>query len=306
MLLYFRIAAYYNITDKPNERSSHQEVITRGGGVIYLFAAAIAFVLHPAQWMLVLSLFIAGGVSFVDDWLSLSNKIRILFHVMAATLLFYALGAFSMLAWWNVAMLYILIIGIINAYNFMDGINGITGTYSLVVFAGLQYVNLGQVYFIHPDMIWLPVIASLVFLFFNFRRKAVCFAGDVGSVTVACWVLFILLSLIFKTGNWSYLLFLVVYGVDSVLTIIHRMLLRQNIFEAHRMHFYQLLVNEQNIPHLFVALGYAIVQLGVIIFLINHPSGFFINCLITILPLVVIYISFKPFLMHPKKAQKIV
>ncbi len=177
----------------------------------------------------------------------------------------------------------------------MDGINGITGVYSLVVLAGLQYVNIYKVVFVQADMIWLPILACNVFLFFNFRKKAKCFAGDVGSVTIAFWIIMLLVKLISITHNWSYILFLVVYGVDSVLTIAHRLILRQNIFKAHRCHFYQILANEQKLAHVWVAAGYALIQGGIIILIIRNSdiaaSYWFV---ITIIPLSIIYVSLKP------------
>jgi len=191
-----------------------------------------------------------------------------------------------------------MVIGVINMYNFMDGINGITGVYSLVVLGGLQYVNLRQVAFIEPDMIWLPMLACGIFLYFNFRNKAKCFAGDVGSVTIAFWIIMLLVKLIFITQNWGYILFLVVYGIDSVVTIAHRLLLKQNILKAHRMHFYQVLVNECKLSHLWVSLGYALLQ-GVIILVIIIGLGLTTASLfmLTIIPLAIIYISLKPFIM---------
>jgi UDP-N-acetylmuramyl pentapeptide phosphotransferase/UDP-N-acetylglucosamine-1-phosphate transferase len=255
MILYFRIADHYNIIDHPNDRSSHTEVTIRGGGVIFLFAALTGLVIHAEFWMPILGLFIIGIISFIDDRITLSGKIRILFHLGAVTLLFLFLGTFGAFSWWISAGLYIIVIGIINAYNFMDGINGITGLYSLVVLGGIQYVNYYVIKFIEPDMIWLPMLAAVVFLFFNFRKRAKCFAGDVGSVTIAFWIIFLLLKLIIISGNYLYILFLGVYGVDTVLTIIHRLGLKQNIFDAHRLHFYQILANEQKWPH-FIGIHY--------------------------------------------------
>lgn len=180
----------------------------------------------------------------------------------------------------------------------MDGINGITGCYSVIILAGLQWVNMHQFYFIKPDLIWLPLLACIVFLFFNFRKRAKCFAGDVGSITIALWIIMLLFDLIFITHNWTYILFLAVYGVDSVLTIVHRLLLKQNIFKAHRLHFYQIMVNERKFPHLWVAFGYAFVQ-GIIILLIliDLKLATFTLFVITIIPLMIIYISLKPILM---------
>lgn len=298
MLFYFRIADHYNIIDKPNERSSHSLITIRGGGIIYVIAALIALCLYPENWMPILGLFIIGVISFIDDRITLSGKIRFFFHLSAVSLLFSALGVFKQLDWWLCFAAYIFVIGIINAYNFMDGINGITGVYSLVVLAGLQYVNIYISSFIEPDLIWLPILASLVFLFFNFRTRAKCFAGDVGSITIAFWIVWLLLALMLKTTNYSYILFLAVYGVDSILTIIHRLWLKQNIFEAHRLHFYQLLANELKISHRLVATGYGVLQLAIIGLVLYLPFHFVTLFLITVLPLVLVYVIIKPRLMR--------
>ena len=296
MLLYFKIADHYNIIDKPNGRSSHSEVTIRGGGIIYLIAALAAVLMHPEYWMPIAAMFVIGGISFADDRLTLSRKIRITFHLIAVTLLFQYFQFFGTYPAWAIILIYIIVIGIINAYNFMDGINGITGTYSLVILAGLQYVNFQQINFIDPDMIWLPILASLVFLFFNFRSKARCFAGDVGSVTIAFWIILLLLQLIISSGHISYILFLAVYGVDAVLTIIHRLFLRQNILDAHRLHFYQILANDQQWPHLLISTIYTALQLLIIVLVVFYPANFTLLFLITTLPLVLVYVFAKPML----------
>lgn len=298
MLLYFRIANHYNIIDHPNERSSHSNITIRGGGVIFLLAAICAAIIHPGYWLPVSGILIIGTISFLDDRFTLSGRLRLLFHLLAVTIMFLYLNVFHIEPFYICILLYIMVIGIINMYNFMDGINGITGAYSLVVLGGLQYVNLCQVAFVQEDMIWLPMLADGVFLYFNFRKKAICFAGDVGSVTIAFWIIMLLIQLIFITHNWAYILFLVVYGIDSVITIIHRLLLRQNIFKAHRLHFYQILSNERKFSHLWVAFGYSLLQAVIIVVVINWlgltTSSLF---MITIIPLVIIYVSLKPFLM---------
>lgn len=301
-ILYFKIADHYNIIDHPNERSSHAEITIRGGGIILLFSVLVAGVLNPDYWMPALGALIIGSISFLDDRVTLSNRIRIIFHLIAVTIMFLFLHLFTMFqAYWVVA-LYIMVIGIINMYNFMDGINGILGCYSLVILAGLQYVNMEITKFVSPDLIWLPLIACLVFLFYNFRPRARCFAGDVGSVSIAFWLSFLLLKLIFVSHNWAYILFMVVYGVDSVLTIGHRLILRQNIFKAHRLHFYQLLANEHGVSHLVVSIVYALIQLMVIgLVIFGHELSTITLFSITILPLAAGYLLIKPVLMkkHP-------
>jgi len=301
-LLYFRVADHYNIIDHPNERSSHTRITIRGGGMIFLLAAVCMAVLHPAYWLAVAGILVIGIISFLDDMHTLSSGIRIAVHFIAVTLMFLYLNLFSAVPFYISALLYIMVIGVINMYNFMDGINGITGAYSLVVLAGLQYVNLGKTPFTDPDMIWLPILACLVFLFFNFRKKARCFAGDVGSVTIAFWIIMLIMRLIYVSNNWVYILFLVVYGVDSALTVVHRLIRRENILKAHRLHFYQILANERKVPHLVVSMGYAVVQAGIIAFIANsHGISIFTCFAITIVPLTMVYITLKPWLMKARK-----
>lgn len=301
MILYFKIAGHYSIIDKPNERSSHTDITIRGGGVIFLFATLCSFILQPTFWLPTLGMLIIGVISFIDDRITLSNKIRVLVHLIAVTLMFLSLNVYHLFPWYICIALYILVIGIINAYNFMDGINGITGLYSLVILGALQYVNY-QTPFIQPDLIWLPTLACLVFLFFNFRKKAKCFAGDVGSISIAFWITFLILKLIIQTEHYAYILFLAVYGVDAVLTIIHRLMLKQNIFEAHRLHFYQILANDQKWPHLRVSVLYAGLQLVIVASVILIPLDFGFLFLLTIIPLVLLYAFLKKKLMLKPKS----
>jgi UDP-N-acetylmuramyl pentapeptide phosphotransferase/UDP-N-acetylglucosamine-1-phosphate transferase len=298
-LLYFRIADHYNIIDHPNERSSHTHVTIRGGGMIFLLAAVCLAIMHPEYWVAVAGIVVIGIISFLDDKHTLSSGIRLFFHFVAVTLMFFYLTLFSAVPFYILALLYILVIGVINVYNFMDGINGITGAYSLAVFGGLQYVNLKQAGFVDADVIWLPMIACIVFLFFNFRKKARCFAGDVGSVTIAFWIVMLLIKLIYVTNNWLYILFLAVYGVDSVLTIIHRLIRGENILKAHRLHFYQILANERKVPHLLVSTGYAVIQAGIIILVTSNTHLSLLACFsVSVVPLTLIYIGLKPWLME--------
>lgn len=294
-VIYLKIADKYNIIDHPNERSSHTSITIRGGGIIFLIAALIALIGYFSDFYIALfGIILIGAISFMDDIYTLSNRIRIFFHFASVSLVFIYLEVFNLCPWWETLLLYILSIGIINAYNFMDGINGMAGWYSVIILAGLQLVNVYQFHFIKPDLIWLPLLGCIVFLFFNFRKNAKCFAGDVGSVTIALWIIMLLFDLIFTTNNWVYILFLAVYGVDTVLTILHRLILKQNIFKAHRLHFYQLLANEHKISHLLISVCYALIQLLIILLVIFNSTfsglGLFSIC---ILPLIFIYLLLK-------------
>ncbi len=258
---YFKIAAYYNIIDKPNSRSSHTALTIRGGGIIFIFGALAFFVTSGFQfpWFM-LGLVLISMVSFIDDIKTVSRRSRLIVQLTAVLLLFYQLNLLSF-PWWTWIIAVIVIIGIINAYNFMDGINGITGGYSLAVLAGLWMANNYRFAFINNQLIYFTGMALLVFNVYNFRRRARCFAGDVGSVSIAFILLFLLGKLILGSGNIVYLFFLTLYGVDSVLTIIHRIYLKENIFEPHRKHFYQVLANEAAIPHTQISIGFTIVQM---------------------------------------------
>ncbi|WP_343695586.1 glycosyltransferase family 4 protein [Flavobacterium sp.] len=294
MLLYFKVADHFNIIDKPNQRSSHTDITLRGGGIIFWFAALLYFIKNiESNYFFFTGITLVSLVSFWDDIQSLSNKIRISIHFISITLIFYDLGLFNLTPVWSVIIAYILAIGLINAYNFMDGINGITGLYTLVVLGSLLYVNSKIQLFIDSSFVKYGMIASLVFLFFNYRKKAKCFAGDVGSIAIAFWIIYLVLKLILNTSSFIWLLFLAVYGVDAVCTIIHRLYLKQNIFEAHRLHLYQVLSNEYKIQHRIVSLYYALVQavISLLVIFLYQKVDDLILFVIVILPLLLIYSS---------------
>lgn len=258
-LLYFKVADRFNIIDKPNERSSHSTVTLRGGGIIFYFGAFIYFILSGFQYpYFFLGLTLMTAVSFLDDVFTLSNKIRLVIHFSSVLLMTYQLDLFSM-PWYYLLITFIIVVGVINAYNFMDGINGITACYSLAVGALLMIVN-HQLNFIQQDLLSYTLLGVLVFAFFNFRTKAKCFAGDVGAVAIAFILLFALGALIIKTGNVIYILFLSIYGIDAVWTIVRRLIKKENIFEAHRSHLYQFLGNEAKVNKLVISFCYGLIQ----------------------------------------------
>ena len=264
-LFYFRIADKCNIIDKPNERSSHTRITLRGGGIIFYFGVLAYFLTSHFEYpWFMLALTLITFISFVDDIRSTSQVLRLVFHFSAMALMFYQWGLFS-LPWWTLFVALIVCTGIINAYNFMDGINGITGGYSLVVLVALAYINEAVVPFVEQDFILTVLCSVVVFNFFNFRKRAKCFAGDVGSVCIAFVLLFFIGKLVIRTEDFSWIILLAVYGVDSVLTIIHRLMLHENIGLPHRKHLYQIMANELKIPHVVVSSVYMLVQALVII-----------------------------------------
>ncbi|RNL56913.1 MraY family glycosyltransferase [Pedobacter jejuensis] len=260
-LLYFKIADHFNIIDKPNARSSHTAVTIRGGGIIFSLAAISFFFVFGFQYpWFILGLVLITAISFLDDVFTLNNKVRLSIHLISVLLMFYQWGLFE-LDWFWIPVALIFVIGTINAYNFMDGINGITGSYSLLAICTLLYINEYVVGFTSSEFLIVIALSLLVFNFFNFRHKAKCFAGDVGSVSIAFLIVFFIGQLILKTQNFNYILLLLVYGLDAVVTIAFRLVRKENIFEAHRSHFYQFLANERKWSHLVVSGLYFIVQL---------------------------------------------
>lgn len=257
---YFRIAEHFQIIDRPNARSSHERITLRGGGIIFCLAALIYFVRSEFQY----PFFIGGlvsiaAISFIDDVLTLNNKLRLGIHLLAVLLLFIQWDILQQ-PYYILLIGGVFVIGTINAYNFMDGINGITGSYSLLTILTLGYINSYQVPFIDADFLLIIAMSLLVFCFFNFRKKAKCFAGDVGSVAMAFILVFLIGKLIIQTANLAYVLLLLIYGLDTISTIIFRKIRKENIFEAHRSHFYQYLANQLKFSHLRVSLLYLLAQ----------------------------------------------
>lgn len=293
-LVYFRIADRFNIVDRPNERSSHNSIVIRGGGIIFLLAAWIwsAFFGFNYPWFLA-GLTIVCGISLWDDIHSLPDSVRLIAQFTAMFMMFADLGMINLENWWMIAPALIVCVGIINAYNFMDGINGITSGYSLTVLLPLIILN-HSIHFIEMSYLIIAAIACVVFSYFNFRPKgkAKCFAGDVGSIGIAFIVLLPLGKLILQTGDLTYILLLVVYGVDTILTICHRIMLHENLGQAHRKHAFQIMANELKIPHEVVSLGYMILQLIISLGLIYLSRMHWVYFLVAVIILCIAYLLF--------------
>ena len=298
-LLYFRIADKCNIIDKPNERSSHSSVVLRGGGVIFLIGAWVWSIFYGFQYPCFLAgLTLVSVVSFIDDIRSLPDSARLVVQFIAAAMAFYQMDILHLNLWWVVLLALIVYVGITNVYNFMDGINGITAGYSLSVLIPLMFINNGGTY-VDSSLIIVSILSVLVFCFFNFRPKgkAKCFAGDVGSISIAFILLFILGTIIIKTQDVTYLILLIVYGIDACLTICHRIMLHENLGEAHRKHVYQLMANELKIGHTAVSSLYMVLQLAIsLVFIYVIPNTALAHWIYLIAVLVVLgiaYILFK-------------
>lgn len=292
-VFYFKIAKYYNIIDKPNHRSSHTHTTIRGGGIIFSFAAILFFIIFKFEYpYFIAGLSLISLISFLDDILTLNNKVRLAVHLISVGLMFIEWGLFSMPWFWLIVAV-VFVIGAINAYNFMDGINGITGTYSLLTITTLYYINNQVSMFSSPDFLIVIGLSLLVFSFFNFRKRAKCFAGDVGSVSIAFIIIFCIGQLIIVTQNFTYILLLLLYGLDTVITIGFRLVRKENIFEAHRSHLYQFLANEKKVSHLIISTIYFLAQLLINFVLIFIIKGSYIQSLGLLFIVIFLYLSFR-------------
>ena len=306
-LIYFKIADRFNIIDKPNERSSHSSVVLRGGGVIFSLAMMAWAIMMTVQgeWSVVIvylpflvGLLLVATVSFWDDVESLPDSVRLVVQFGAMALMFWSMGIMHWNMWWIVIIALIVCVGATNVINFMDGINGITAGYAIAVVVPLMILN-EHLKYIETSYLVVAALGLLVFCLFNFRPKgkAKCFAGDVGSISIAFILLFAIGRLIVLTQDVTYLILLLVYGVDGCLTICHRILLHENLGEAHRKHAYQLMANELKIGHVKVSLLYMgmqmIVSLGFIYICPDTILAHWIYLGVAIVVLGIAYILFK-------------
>ena len=277
-LVYFKIADHFNIIDKPNERSSHTTIVLRGGGIIFAISIRVGMVLQMVhgEWFMakdylpfVIGLVLICGISFWDDVKSLPDSLRMAVQIISILLMFWSMGLYTAAdSWlWTAVIVVVALffcVGATNFINFMDGINGITAGYAFAMLLPMLLLN-RDMSFVGESYLVVAIIGVLVFSIFNFRPKgkAKCFAGDVGSIGIAFIILFALGRLMLATKDVTYIVFFLVYGVDGSLTIFHRIMLHENLGQAHRKHAYQLMANELGMSHVVVSLLYMAIQLVV-------------------------------------------
>jgi len=274
-LCYFKIADHFNVIDKPNERSSHSTIVLRGGGIIFSLSMIVWAVMMVVKGNditpylpFLCGLVLICGVSFWDDVKSLPDSLRMVVQIISTLLMFWSIGLYSSFDnWWIMAMVVVVAlffcVGATNFINFMDGINGITAANSFAMLLPILLMN-RSLGFIEESYLIVAILGIVVFSIFNFRPKgkAKCFAGDVGSIGIAFIILFSLGRLMLVTKDVTYIVFFLVYGIDGSLTIFHRIMLHENLGQAHRKHAYQLMANELKMSHVVVSLLYMIIQLN--------------------------------------------
>ncbi|MRX63774.1 UDP-GlcNAc--UDP-phosphate GlcNAc-1-phosphate transferase [Maribacter sp. RZ05] len=290
--LYISLAKKWGIEDVPNERSSHSQKTIRGGGIIFVVALLIYFVSHSLSYpYLAAAIAILAIISFIDDIRSLGTGIRLVFQFVGIGLILYQVNLFQM-PFWYLIPIFITCLGMLNIFNFMDGINGITGFYTLVAIGTFLYMNQINPIIDNAILIY-GFIGVAVFGFFNFRKKALFFAGDIGSITIGVFILYLTLHFCIQLNSIIPLLFISVYFVDGSVTIMERLLKKENIFKPHKSHLYQVLTQKTELTHLQVSGLFAFVQLcinGVAIYSIlkGKPNT---GILFTLIVLLILTIS---------------
>lgn len=286
--LYLKIAKKYNIVDKPNVRSSHTQITIRGGGIIFPISILLFFFLNDYQYpYFVLGVFLISIISFLDDIYTLTSLIRFPFQILAVFLILYQIEfPFS-----SIYLFYLVFgVGIINMFNFMDGINGITGFFSLAVLAGFYAINSNE-NFVNNELIIIPAISLIVFGFYNFRKKALFFAGDIGSIAIGVLIFFLGIIFTIKLSSPLILLLVIVYGADAGCTLLYRKFFtNESILDPHRHHIYQKLIDVYKLPHLKVSIIYGFIQLLVNVIIYKSYKLEFLNQLYLFLGLVSIFI----------------
>jgi len=311
-LVYFKIADHFNIIDKPNERSSHSTIVLRGGGIIFAISILVWMGLQMVhgEWFMVkdylpfvIGLVLICGISFWDDVRSLPDNLRMAVQIISILLMFWSMGLYTAAdSWlWTAVIVVVALffcVGATNFINFMDGINGITAAYSFAMLLPILLMNRG-LGFIEESYLIVAILGVIVFSIFNFRPKgkAKCFAGDVGSIGIAFIILFALGRLMLATKDVTYIVFFLVYGIDGSLTIFHRIMLHENLGQAHRKHAYQLMANELGMSHVTVSFLYMVMQLvislGFIYLCPNTVLAHWIYLVVAGIVLAVAYVLFK-------------
>lgn len=284
--LYFPFAEKRGMLAGVNHRSSHTKPVITGAGFIFyisyvFYIISFVFSTWDVPWALFIGISILAIVSFIDDLKDLWFFIRLVVQILAVCLMLYQIYIeFSMepLAM-NASILIILAIvgmifsvGFVNLYNFMDGLNGMMAGITISALSIFALIDFFIVDFVDDALLIYTAIPTLVFAFFNARRQAICFAGDVGAIVLGYVMVYMLLSLLMQTGNIVYVFIFASVYLEAAMTVIQRLLAGQNIFKPHRIHLFQLLCNEHKHLHVKISGFYALNQLvfGAIIVALNY------------------------------------
>lgn len=268
------------LLDIPNERSSHTRPTPRGGGLIIVLICLSFYVLYTNfaagdfVWQYFVGALLIAVISWLDDLYSISSLWRILIHAAAAFLIVQTLNETSFLESSRhetdsiriagLCAAFLWTVWLTNAYNFMDGIDGIAGAQAAC--AGVGWLFIGK--FLHLETVGIfggaLAVSALGFLIFN-RHPAKVFMGDVGSAFLGFSFAALPLMAAKKTSgglfSWLFIGAALVwlFFFDTAITLFRRILKRENFWQAHRTHVYQQLV-VSGFSHTTVAALYGVLS----------------------------------------------
>jgi len=257
-----RPSAVLYIIDTPNERSLHTQPTPRSGGLGILFSLLVLipssyFVYNinaPVFHWIALSVLIIAIISFVDDCMDVSALYRFVLHFIAAAILLIQADLWIIelsIASYTVSLPFIIavpvsllfIVWMVNLYNFMDGMDGFSGGMSVIGFASFALIGAWQQQFEFMLFNALIASASLGFLWCNFPPARI-FMGDAGASSLG----FLAAGMSLWAQKleiiplWLSLLLFSPFIIDATVTLLRRLLQGEKIWQAHRSHYYQRLV----------------------------------------------------------------
>jgi UDP-N-acetylmuramyl pentapeptide phosphotransferase/UDP-N-acetylglucosamine-1-phosphate transferase len=279
--IFYRWSLQRKFLDIPNERSSHTTPTVRGGGLIIVLICLTAYTLYTFfvtdnfQWSYLVGASLVALISWLDDLNTISSGWRFLVHALSAAIVILTLGHFQMfyLPFFGkinfgaagAVVTFFWIVWMTNAYNFMDGIDGIAGMQAVT--AGIGWLAVGNLLGVPSMSFYGGVVAfsSLGFLIHNWPPAKI-FMGDVGSAFLGYSFAVLPILSIHESGenaiNQMFLLNIAVLLVwlfvfDTLFTFVRRVLNGEKVWEAHRGHVYQKLVVE-GLPHQSVTILYGL------------------------------------------------
>lgn len=244
------------------------QAITGTGLVLVLVLLLHGLLVNTSHAYFLFAFAMLALVNWLDDLFEIHSGWRLITQFLALSFLVMEFGLIS--SYWSPFFL-VVAVGVVNAYNFMDGINGISGIYALAVLAPLPFAyafdteNMGRLLLIFLFLI--------LFILFNFRRSAKAILGDTGSIALGFLVLFYSLQCFKNYDIYLLMSFSMLFLLDTGYTLLERTYRRKNVFQSHREHLYQMLVHRRGWDPRWVAMGYGVIQLGINITLLLLKSS---------------------------------
>lgn len=302
------------VLDVPNARSNHGRPTTRGGGIAIMISILLGtvFLTFFKQRFdlaaLVMVVFALGGVSLIDDIRTLPTSLRFISHILAALVLlalldwpaveieFYSGHSFQITAPMGWMLIVLWLVGYTNAFNFMDGINGIAAGQAAITAIGTALLaRLGGI-----DPWGLPVLfgfivagSALGFLPHNFP-KARMFMGDVGSTSLGLTLASMAIWIALKDGEKLMIPLILLHAnflLDTSVTLLRRIWRGEKWYEAHREHFYQRLVRSGK-SHAFVTNWEMALQALVVVMLMIYMGSGLTGRITLMILILLVWLSF--------------